>query len=52
MNIAAEIQKEMDKLAFLAKRKYDRMSPEQQEKMVATIKSMFDYLDPSDDKHE
>jgi hypothetical protein len=39
-NIAAQIEQEMERLIFMAKRKYERMSPEEQERFKENVKNM------------
>ena len=39
-NIAAQIQSEMERLIFVAKRKYERMTPEEQQAFQERIKNM------------
>jgi len=42
-NIVDKVQKELDRIAFIAKRKYDRMNSEEQNQVIENIKNIFDY---------
>lgn len=42
-NVAAKLQQELDRITFIAKRKFDRMSPEQQQQVLENIQNMFQY---------
>ena len=42
MRIEEKVQKELERLAYFVKHKYDRMNPEQQEQLIHKLRTMFD----------